>query len=137
MAYVGLEDDTASMELLCFSRVLGDSGAYLKAGVAVAVQGKISVRDEKEPQLMVDRVLPLGEPGSCGSKQTLWVKLADGGAPFTWLRRLLDMFPGQDPVIIYLSDQKRKLHTYCQHHQALLGELGEVLGQENVVLKGR
>ena len=63
--------------------------------------------------------------------------LADGGAPFTWLRRLLDMFPGQDPVIIYLSDQKRKLHTYCQHHQALLGELGEVLGQENVVLKGR
>lgn len=47
------------------------------------------------------------------------------------------MFPGQDPVIIYLSDQKRKLHTYCQHHQALLGELGEVLGQENVVLKGR
>ena len=137
MAYVGLEDDTASMELLCFSRVLGDSGAYLKAGVAVAVQGKISVRDEKEPQLMVDRVLPLGEPEGCGSKQTLWVKLADGGAPFTWLRRLLDMFPGQDPVIVYLSDQKRKLHTYCQHHQALLGELGEVLGQENVVLKGR
>ena len=72
MAYVGLEDDTASMELLCFSRVLGDSGAYLKAGVAVAVQGKISVRDEKEPQLMVDRVLPLGEPEGCGSKQTLW-----------------------------------------------------------------
>lgn len=64
MAYVGLEDDTASMELLCFSRVLGDSGAYLKAGVAVAVQGKISVRDEKEPQLMVDRVLPLGERGA-------------------------------------------------------------------------
>lgn len=112
MAYVGLEDDTASMELLCFSRVLGDSGAYLKAGVAVAVQGKISVRDEKEPQLMVDRVLPLGEPEGCGSKQTLWVKLADGGAPFTWLRRLLDMFPGQDPVIVYLSDQQEKLHTY-------------------------
>ena len=29
MAYVNLEDDTASMELLCFSRVLGESGGYI------------------------------------------------------------------------------------------------------------
>ena len=137
MAYVGLEDDTASMELLCFSRVLSDSGSYLKAGVAVAVQGKISIRDEKEPQLMVDRVLPLGEPVSAGAKQTLWVKLTDGGAPLVWLRRLLGMFPGQDQVIVYLADQKKKLHSYCQHHQALIAELDEVLGQENVVLDGR
>ena len=30
MAYVNLEDDTASMELLCFSRVLGESGGYIR-----------------------------------------------------------------------------------------------------------
>ena len=35
MAYVNLEDDTASMELLCFSRVLGESGGYIRENSAV------------------------------------------------------------------------------------------------------
>ena len=34
MAYVTVEDDTASMELLCFSRVLDTCGAYLKENQA-------------------------------------------------------------------------------------------------------
>lgn len=60
MAYVDLEDDTASMELLCFSRVLNESGGYIRENSAILVTGKISVRDEKEPQLMVDAIRPLG-----------------------------------------------------------------------------
>ena len=32
MAYVTLEDDTASMEMLVFARVLGEAGPYLKEG---------------------------------------------------------------------------------------------------------
>lgn len=61
MAYVDLEDDTASMELLCFSRVLNESGGYIRENSAILVTGKISVRDEKEPQLMVDAIRPLGD----------------------------------------------------------------------------
>ena len=135
MAYVSLEDDTGTMELLCFSRVLGDSGAYLKAGVPVAVQGKISVRDEKEPQLMADQVVPLGEPGGGAAGEELWIKLERSDAAFPWLRRLLDMFPGEDQTIVYLADRRKKLQTQCRHHPALLQELAEVLGQENVVQK--
>ena len=40
MAYVNLEDDTASMELLCFSRVLGESGGYIRENNAVLVTGR-------------------------------------------------------------------------------------------------
>ena len=47
MAYVTLEDDTGSMELLVLARVLGECGSYLKEGMAVAASGRISVRDEK------------------------------------------------------------------------------------------
>ena len=61
MAYVTLEDDTASMEMLVFARVLGEAGPYLKEGVAVLAEGRISVRDEKAPQLMCDRVRPLDQ----------------------------------------------------------------------------
>ena len=61
MAYVTLEDGTGTMELLCFSRVLEESGSYIRENNAVLVQGKISVRDEKEPQLMADGVQPLSQ----------------------------------------------------------------------------
>jgi DNA polymerase-3 subunit alpha len=136
MAYVTLEDDTASIETLCFSRVLTDSGSYLKANTPVIIQGKISVRDEKEPQIMVDRVLPLDQQeAETAETRVLWIKLPDGGASFQWLRRLLDMFPGKERAIVYLEDSKRKLQTQCVLHAALLDELVEVLGQGSVVVK--
>ena len=82
------------MELLAFSRTLTDSGPYLKAGMPVVVSGRVSVRDEKEPQLMVDRVMPLGEASrhSQEAERVLWIRLRDGGEPFTWLKKLLNMF---------------------------------------------
>ena len=137
MAYVTLEDATGSMELLAFSRTLTDSGPYLKAGVPVVVSGRVSVRDEKEPQLMVDRVIPLGEASrrGQGAERVLWIRLRDGGEPFTWLKKLLNMFPGESTAVVYLEDSRKKLRTQCLIHEALLSELNEVLGPANVVLK--
>ena len=54
MAYVQLEDDTGSIELLCFQRVLESSARCLDENAAVAVTGRISVRDEAEPQIVAD-----------------------------------------------------------------------------------
>ena len=47
MAYVTLEDDTASIELLVFSNCLNQYGGYLRRIPPCICQGKISVRDEK------------------------------------------------------------------------------------------
>ena len=137
MAYVTLEDASGSMELLVFSKVLTESGPYLKAGQPLVVSGRVSVRDEKAPQLMVDRVIPLGMQvaRSQGNGQALWVRLPDGGKGFDWLKKLLGMFPGEDTAIVYLEDSRRRLRTQCLIHEALLAELREVLGKENVVLK--
>jgi len=142
MAYVNLEDASGSMELMVFSRTLSESGAYLKAGTPVAVTGRISVRDEKEPQLMVDRVEPLDRelkdkpaPAQVSKQRTLWIKLETADEQFQWLRKLLDMFPGKETAIVYLADTKKKLQTGCVIHEALLAELNEVLGRENVVVK--
>ena len=140
MAYVMLEDATGSMELLVFSRTLTESGAYLKAGRPVAVSGRVSVRDEKAPQLMADRVVPLSgrEPAEAAAEQgeqVLWIKLPDGGASLAWLGRLMNMCPGESAAIVYLADVKKKRQTRCLLHEALLCELRETLGEENVVLK--
>ena len=140
MAYVTLEDDTGSMELLVFSKVLSQCGPYLKANTPVAVKGRISVRDEKEPQLLCDQVFPLEggeeeEERPPAPHQTLYVRLTSREGQFPWLKKLFAMFPGEGSAVIYFADVKKKCAARCLIHNALLQELRRVLGEESVVLK--
>lgn len=147
MAYVGLEDDTGAMELLCFSRTLGESGSFLREGAALLVEGKLSVRDEKAPQLMCDRLRPLTEEaggdqaaGGEGTREPvagkLYVKVPSAEHPLVRKARLvLNMFPGMQQVVLVCADTRRQLGATAQLHPALLGELKEMFGAENVVVK--
>ena len=144
MAYVTLEDDTGAMELLVFSRTLNTSGSYLKANFPVAVTGKLSVRDEKAPQLLCDRVTPLengaaageGAPAEPAADQKLFLRLRGADDPhLERVRCLFSLFPGNSPVVLYLAQEDKRLGAACQLHPSLLKELREVLGEENVVLK--
>lgn len=57
MAYISLEDDTGTIELICFSRALEKYGSLLAEGTPVLILGKVSCRDEKAPQIIVDKVV--------------------------------------------------------------------------------
>lgn len=141
MAYIQLEDATGSMELLAFQRALDSAGGYIRAGAAVLVKGKISVRDEKEPQLMVDSLQPLagGDEAALpehAEKKTLWIKLPSRSDPrFKKLEHILVMFEGDERMITYIEDEKKRLSATCLIHDSLLRELREMLGEENVVVK--
>ncbi len=151
MAYVLLEDDTSSMELLVFSRVMEQASGHLTPGTALLVRGAISVRDEKAPQIVCEEIRPLdfventqamdrvghSMPSQAPAKpQTLYLRLPSETDPlFARLKILLSMFPGTNPVVLYLVDSKRRLGTSCLLHDALLQELREQLGTESVVLK--
>ena len=138
MAYVNLEDDTGGMELLCFSRVLDESGGYIRENSAILASGKISVRDEKEPQLMVDFICPLndldGEAPQAAQK--LYLRFPSQTDPrLRKVRLALSFFPGENQVVLYFEDSKKRVGTRCQLHPSLLEDLKERLGAENVVIK--
>ena len=140
MAYVTLEDDTGAMELLVFARVLGESGGYIKENAPVLATGRLSVRDEKEPQMLVDSIRPLGEAGTAvkerESGQKLYVKVPTAQSPqFEKIKKIFLMFPGEQQAVFYFSDTRKRMGTPCVIHPALIRELGEMLGGENVVLK--
>ena len=138
MAYVNLEDDTASMELLCFSRVLNESGGYIRENSAILVTGKISVRDEKEPQLMVDTIRPLGDlDGNLQpTSQRLYLRLPCREDPrLRKVKLALSFFPGESQAVLYFEDCKKRVGTRCQIHPTLVEDLKERLGGENVVVK--
>ena len=156
MSYITLEDDTGAMEIIAFQRVLDQSSMFIKDNAALIVRGRISVRDEKEPQLMADTIRPSEEADSMkaaaarpdgapkpaphgddpAAQQKLWVKLPAADDPrIKRIELILTMFPGQQQMVIYCAREKRKLTARCIIHDSLVAELKEMLGKENVVVK--
>ena len=78
MCYAQLEDDSGTMELILFQRALERFGPYVAVNQAVLVRGRISVRDEKEAQLIVDTIRPLSELLSAAGPEQV---PADSGRP--------------------------------------------------------
>jgi len=142
MAYVGLEDNTGTMELIVFQRVLAECGGYIKVNAPVLVTGRISARDDKAPQLMCDNIRPLsalGEDLDAAPEpevKKLYLKLpGENSEEFEKVKRVLKMFLGSTPVVLYFEDTKKKKGTACMLHEALIGELRSILGEKNVVVK--
>ena len=140
MAYVTVEDDTGAMELLVFSRTLGESGNYIRENSPVIVTGKLSVRDEKEPQILCDTLRPLGdleeEVQTNGQGQRLYLKIPGRDDPrMRKIELVLSMFPGDSQAVLYFEDSKKRLGTPCVVHPALVNEMKELLGPDRVVVK--
>ena len=147
MAYVTLEDDTASIEMLAFSNTLSQYGGYLKENAPVVIVGKVSLRDDKEPQLIVNRARPMSDyahgapedeqPAKLQTKSgTLYLRLpTEEGKLFEKIKSILTMFPGESTVVVYFEDTKQRRGTRCALDDRMIRELESVLGKANVVIK--
>ena len=146
MAYVTVEDELSSIELLCFSRVIESNGSYMAVNTPVLVKGRLSVRDEKPPQIMCDSIFPLKQLDAPGEETVkpvpkkrvtaifLRVPSMDS-VEFRHIKLVMTMFEGETPVKIRVVDTGKLLGGKCLNHPALLEECLEWLGPENVVIK--
>ena len=127
----------------------------MQEGTALLGKGRISVRDEKSPQIMCDFLQPLasvGEspysggpatldrpadrPGVIADKSRLYLRVPSISDPsVAYLRKVLVMFPGKSQLIFYAKDTQKRYGASCLIHTSLVREAREVLGEENVVLK--
>ncbi|MGM9640676.1 MAG: DNA polymerase III subunit alpha [Faecousia sp.] len=146
MAYVTMEDDTGSIEMLAFSNVLSQYGSYLREGCAIVVVGRLSIRDEKEPQIVVNRARPIedyarlpqeAEPPAPKVKSgKLYLRLPSEADPrYRKVKAIVNMFPGTSQVSVYFADTKVRRGALCALDADMLAELERLLGRENVVLK--
>ncbi|MBO5868666.1 MAG: DNA polymerase III subunit alpha, partial [Oscillospiraceae bacterium] len=146
MAYVTLEDDTAAIEMIAFSNVLTQCGGYLRENQPVVVTGRLSLREDKEPQIVINRARPMSDYEKSlpedeqipvqERKGTLYLKLpTEEGKLFPKIRAILNMFPGNNPAVVYFADTKIRKGTNCALDDRMIAELVSVLGQENVVVK--
>ena len=150
MAYVTIEDDTAAMEMLAFSNVLNQYGGYLRENSPVVVVGRLSMREDKEPQIVVNRARPIsdyasGDPEPKRETQTAH-QTVSGGTLYLRLdseqdfrcrkvKAILNMFPGSCNAVLFFADTRQRRGTRCDLTESMLRELKNVLGEGNVVVK--
>ena len=145
MCYAMLEDDSGSIELIVFQKVLDTAASYIVDNQAVLVKGRISLRDEKDAQIVVDSLRPISDIGMPGElkppekpkeEEKLWIKVPSASDPVMHrIQLILTMFPGNRQMIIWCEKEKKRLGARCLIHEGLLLELQELLGKENVVVK--
>lgn len=86
---------------------------------------------------MVDSVRPLSNLEESSNKgETLYLRLPSREDPrLRKVRLVLSFFPGEQQVVLYFQDCGKRVGSRCEIHPALVKELTEQLGRENVVVK--
>ena len=159
MAYITLEDGTGSIEMLAFQRTIDECGNYFVVNSPVIATGRLSARDEKDPQIVVNVLRPISDtmplperrldpPGNgrgafreeratdASGQKKLYIKIAGGESEkLERLKLVLSMFPGREQLVLYFEDTGKRRGAACVIHEALIKELCEMFGQENVVVK--
>ena len=165
MAFFTLEDRYAEMECLVFPKIYEACAHLLRADVVLRVEGTLSVREEEAPKILVSslselpdnnaylpptpKTRPARTDGAQGGANTvkhispqkakiLYLRVPSmDSREWSRARNILEIFEGTLPVSVYdtasATYQKQSLGFDCTAYT--LGELVEILGADNVVLK--
>ena len=141
MGFVTLEDMTGQVEGLVFPRVWERLGSKLLPDEAVVLEGRLSVREDEAPKLLVENVSPL-------EKDTQLENAAQGGGQ-VYLRLtapdrehmdaclpLLRRWPGRTPVVFRVDGENGTLlapkEYWCRLNVRLTEMLTQKLGEGRV-----
>ncbi len=144
MAYAELEDETGVIEAIVFPKAYVACGKLLQPGAVLVASGRLSLREERAPQLVCERFAPPQEaapapqPSAGPSKWRGLHLLLDAPDSETERRcwRLMAIFPGNTPVYIkYAASGKRVLaprERFVSLNDPMLAELGRIAGPDHV-----
>ena len=154
MGFVTLEDLTGTIEALVFPKVLERVSTELTPDTAVILGGRLSIREEEEPKLLLDTVEPLYTDAeleqmeaqgtiSPAARQvlpgnTLYLRIPSDSA-ISMITPVLQRSPGAVTVVLYIESTGAKLRApqslFVSPTQELIHNLSDMLGAKNVVLK--
>ncbi len=145
MCFVELEDLTAGIECLVFSKLFADRANLLQMGNIIMIRGRLSLREDKEPTVVCESIEPnpvniyKSNPDDKQVKQRkgLFLRLESENSTATRKIELLtEIFDGTFPVYCYYNDTKEYKRTgLIDINGAVLEELNNILGEKNVVLR--
>ena len=143
MAYSSVEDTRASISLTVFSGAYSAYRQHLAAGNIVIIRGKVSEREDRDTELLVESVEPVPENAArasvnkTASKSGIYIKVESMNSPqFESVCSVLEAHHGDKPVIIVCSDTGKRLaapeRLQGDGSEALISALQSVVGRDNI-----
>jgi DNA polymerase-3 subunit alpha len=131
MCFVTLEDLYGTLECLVFPRVYDRYSKLLGIDTALIARGKLSLREEDTPKLIVDAIEAMRAPG-----RSLCLRVRN----MEHARSILSTLrPGQTPVLLRLEEEGRSVRAprewACALDERVLISLRQSLGDGNVAVK--
>ena len=139
MAFITIENFTGSMEGLVFADTYAEYRDLLQVEKVVVLQGKLSMREEEEPKLRVDRVIDLSEAWQKLSR-AFFISFDLNRLDENSLRRVNQVLrtnPGQCQLYFQLKAEEKKSNYLSKRYKVrpnpdMLHRLQELVGKENV-----
>ncbi len=143
MCFLTLEDISASVECIVFSKLYADRVMHLQSGNVIVINGRLSLREEKEPTVICETIEPnpynvmKNDVKPKKQRKGIFLRL-EGNADL--LKEKLDSIfearKGTTDLYYYYTDLKRyeKRNPVSLDNDTLLN-LRELLGDENVVIR--
>ena len=118
----------------------------------MVITGRLSLRDDKEPQIGINRARPMSdfaqeepEPEvpvrrapeiAVRGDGTLYLRLpGEDAVLYPKVKAILNMFPGDSTAVLFFEDTRQRRGTRVSLADIMLRELENVLGPGNVVIK--
>jgi DNA polymerase-3 subunit alpha len=132
MAFVGVEDITSGIEIIVFPNVLKKFKELIKLENIIVVSGKISHKEDEEPKILADDIMPLSV------KKQKAIKLFIDKLKYEKLKNQLtgffEYFRGGFLVEIYENDSQRTPYfkSMIEYNRFVVGELSQIAGSDNI-----
>jgi len=140
MGLMVLEDLTGQIEGLIFPKTYEKYDGLFQTDDIVVVEGKLSIREEEKPKVMVDRITPIE---AYKERETARQNTADSRlyvrAPreeMEGIQTILARYPGKVPVYFHLPEEGRTLLAppglFVSGKEDCLNALAEAAGAQNI-----
>ncbi len=140
MSFLTLEDKTGSMEGVAFPNVYERYSSLLGIGKMIYICGKISTKEDEEPKILIEDILPA--EGKCVDLSKMDVYVRVNYSEKEKINRILEISkrnPGESKLIFYFPDVNKKLShsdiSGVEISNTLLKAYSDVIGEENVALR--
>ncbi len=140
IAYTTLEDTTGSIDVIAFSATLASYRQIMNAGNIVIINGKVSEREDRDPELVCESVEPVPESAQKnGDTAILYLRIKSLNSPlFNEVCNTLSKYGGDSDVIIVCEDTGKRImapeRLKVNASQQLLEQLYGILGENDVKL---
>ncbi|MBR5473292.1 MAG: hypothetical protein IKU82_04820 [Clostridia bacterium] len=140
IGYTTLEDTSAAIDIIVFSATLASYRHIMTPGNIVIINGKVSEREDRNPELVCESIEQVPESAERVEKEyTLYLKIDSLNSPkFNAICDALSKYHGENNVIIVCDDTAKRImapdRLKVNPSNELIRELTLILGENNVKL---